>query len=102
MTKSAAAAHAVAESVVGAPRDHLVPDGEIARELGGLSSMSLHRYDRDPAMIALGWPPPIKIKQRKYRSRLAFENFKRGLVRRAIEERRQHAPAAKNSITGTM
>ena len=68
--------------------DVLVPDTEVCRELG-ISSMTVHRYDCDERMIALGWPPKIKMRQRNYRSRRALEAFKAGLVQRAIEQRRQ-------------
>jgi hypothetical protein len=68
--------------------DILVPDGQVAVELGGISFMSIVRYDADPLMAALGWPPPIRLKNRKYRSRKALESFKAALTRRAIEERR--------------
>jgi hypothetical protein len=44
---------------------------------------------RDPELIKLGWPPPIRIRSRKFRSRMALENFKRVMARRAIEQRGQ-------------
>jgi len=69
--------------------DTLVPDPQVCAELGGISTMSLHRYDRDEEMIKLGWPPPIRIKHRKYRMRRQFEQFKAALMRRAIEQRRR-------------
>ena len=73
--------------------DVLVADTEVCRELG-ISSMTIHRYDQDERMIALGWPPKIKMRQRNYRSRRALEAFKAGLVRRAIEQRRQQMEPA--------
>jgi len=49
--------------------------------------MSIWRWDRDPELIKLGWPPPIRIRSRKFRSRIALENFQRVMARRAIEQR---------------
>jgi hypothetical protein len=69
--------------------DALVPDGQVAVELGNISLMTIVRYDADPAMASLGWPPPIRLKQRKYRSRHALEAFKAALIRRAVEQRRR-------------
>jgi hypothetical protein len=66
--------------------DEFVPDPVVIKEFG-ITAMSVWRWDRDPELIALGWPPPIKIRTRKFRSRRALDEFKAGLVRRAIEER---------------
>ena len=38
-------------------------------------------------MAELGWPPPIRIKIRKYRSRRLIQRFKAGLVKAAIAAR---------------
>ena len=57
---------------------------------GKLTAMSIWRWDRDPELIKLGWPPPIRIRSRKFRSRIALENFKRVMARRAIEQWRGH------------
>jgi hypothetical protein len=66
--------------------DELVPDPQVIRELG-ISAMSLWRWDRDPMLIAAGWPPPIRIRNRKFRSRRALEAFKAAMSRRAIAQR---------------
>ena len=64
--------------------DTLVPDPQVQKEFG-VTAMSIWRWDRDPELIKLGWPPPIRIRSRKFRSRIALENFKRVMARRAIE-----------------
>jgi hypothetical protein len=67
--------------------DELVPDPQVRREFGGVSSMTTWRWDRDPKMVALGWPPPIKIQGRNFRSRTRLEAFKGRLVQRALDSR---------------
>jgi len=64
----------------------LVPDPDVAKEFG-TSLMSLWRWDQDPAMAELGWPPPVKIRKRNHRVRQSLERFKQTLIRQAIEER---------------
>jgi hypothetical protein len=71
--------------------DELVPDSEVSRELGDLSKMTLYRWDRDPEMAELGWPPRIEVRKRNYRFRKQLEKFKKALLRRAIEQRRTKA-----------
>jgi hypothetical protein len=56
--------------------DTLVPDPQVQKEFG-VTAMSIWRWDRDLELIKLGWPPPIRIRSRKFRSRIALENFKR-------------------------
>ncbi len=63
-----------------AEKDTLVPDTLVLKEFG-ISSMSLWRWDHDPD---LGFPPPIRIRRRKFRSRLALEEFKTRMIRSAI------------------
>ena len=70
--------------------DTFVPDPQVQKELG-VTAMSIWRWDRDPELIKLGWPPPIRIRSRKFRSRIALENFKRVMARRAIEQRARSA-----------
>jgi hypothetical protein len=41
-------------------------------------------------MAALGWPPPVYIRKRKYRSRKKLEGFKAALVRRSIRDRKRN------------
>jgi hypothetical protein len=46
--------------------NELVPDPKVAREFG-TTLMGLWRWDRDPQLVARGWPPPIRIRGRKFR-----------------------------------
>jgi hypothetical protein len=61
--------------------DEFLPDAQVRRELGGQSDMTTARWDKSEEMRALGWPPPIVIRGRKFRSRNAIEAFKQALVR---------------------
>ena len=76
-----------ADEPVAEPIGELVPDPQVFKEFS-ITSMTGHRWDRNEELIALGWPPPIRIGQRKYRRRKALEDFKAALVRRAIGQRR--------------
>jgi hypothetical protein len=38
--------------------DELVPDRQVRREVGGVSDMTIWRWDHDPKMVELGWPRP--------------------------------------------
>jgi hypothetical protein len=67
--------------------DELVPDPQVRKELGGISDMTTWRWDRDPKMAALGWPPVERIRSRKFRSRKLLEQFKANLFRQALEAR---------------
>ena len=60
--------------------DVLVPDPIVWKELG-ITSMSLHRWSRDPD---LGFPPAIKVRNHNFRSRRLLEEFKASLLRKAI------------------
>ena len=71
----------------GAP-DVLVPDPVVAKELS-VTSMTIWRWDRDPAMAELGWPPRVSIRNRNHRFRRPLEHFKQNLMRRAIAARAQ-------------
>src|SRR5262245_46312621 len=76
------------------PIDRLVPDAIAADEFG-VTGMTLWRWDNKPegaAMRALGWPPPVIYKRRKFRSRRQLETFKQNLLQRAIHERGQKRP----------
>ena len=68
--------------------DTLVPDPQVQKEFG-VTAMSIWRWDRDPELIKLGWPPPIRIRSRKFRSRIALENFKRVMAHGANSRRRE-------------
>jgi hypothetical protein len=63
--------------------DQLVPDPVVWKELG-VTPMTLWRYTHDPE---LDFPPPIKIRNRNFRSRLLLEAFKSRMLRLAIEAR---------------
>jgi hypothetical protein len=83
--------------------DQLVPDPQVWRELG-ISSMSGWRWDReaeDPnsELAKLGWPLPISIRKRNFRSRRALEQFKANAQRQAIQNRaRRHAPHKRRKV----
>jgi Rap1a immunity proteins len=68
--------------------DSLVPEAQVRAELGGISAMTIWRWDRDPALIEIGLPPPMVVRRRVFRSRQQLEQFKRALMLRAIEDRR--------------
>ena len=61
----------------------LVPDPQVRREFN-VSSMTLARWTADPT---LGFPPPLKINGRNFRSRRLLEKFKEDLLRKAIADR---------------
>ena len=66
--------------------DRLVPEPDVCAEFG-ISAMCAWRWDRDERMIEQGWPVPIKINRRKFRSRAALDAFKQNLVERAVKDR---------------
>lgn len=66
--------------------DELVPDPKVAREFH-TTLMGLWRWDNDPVLISRGWPPPVRIRNRKFRSRKGLEQFKATLMRQALEAR---------------
>jgi predicted DNA-binding transcriptional regulator AlpA len=63
--------------------DELVPDPVVQKEFG-VCAMTLYRWDHDPAME---FPKPVKIRNRKYRSRRKLEKYKARLLRKAIAVR---------------
>ena len=65
------------------PPDQWVPDPIIASEFH-TTLMGLYRWTHD---AKLGFPPPIKIRNRNFRSRRAIEEFKAKLMRAAITQR---------------
>jgi hypothetical protein len=67
--------------------DVLVPDSQVAVELGGVSRMTVFRWDRDSAMTALGFPARVMLNGRGYRSRQQLEKFKQNLMRKATAAR---------------
>jgi hypothetical protein len=66
--------------------DQLVPDSQVQKEFS-VCAMTMGRWDKDPKMAELGWPPPIRIKIRKYRSRRLIEAFKARVLANAIAAR---------------
>jgi predicted DNA-binding transcriptional regulator AlpA len=68
------------------PND-LIPDPEVLDEFH-ISAMTLWRWDHDEE---LKFPPPIRIRNRKYRQRSALDEFKQRLIQDAIH---QHQVAA--------
>jgi hypothetical protein len=67
----------------GAAPEILVPDPQVWREFN-ICSMTLARWTADPT---LGFPPPLKINGRNFRSRRLLEKFKADLLRKAISDR---------------
>ena len=63
--------------------DQLVPDPVVAEEFGGVTLMTLYRWTKDPT---LGFPPPVKIRNKNFRSRRAIEDFKARLMHKAISQ----------------
>jgi predicted DNA-binding transcriptional regulator AlpA len=49
----------------------LIPDPLVRRRYG-VSAMTLYRWDHDPD---LGFPKPIRIRNRKYRDERALDEF---------------------------
>jgi hypothetical protein len=64
----------------------LVPDRRVADEFS-TSLMSLWRWDHDPELAELGWPQPVKLRNRNYRVRKALEDFKQALIRHSLKRR---------------
>jgi hypothetical protein len=63
--------------------DVLVPDPQIQREFG-VTAMTIWRWDHDPD---LNFPPAVKIRKRKFRSRRALETFKQRMLADALARR---------------
>jgi hypothetical protein len=61
--------------------DQLVPDPQVCREFG-VTAMTLWRWDHD---LDLKFPPSVKIRGKKYRSRRELECFKREMPRTIAE-----------------
>ena len=84
--------------------DELVPDPKVCREFN-VSAMTLWRWDRDPQLAQLGWPAPIEIRRRKFRSRKQLEAFKARMLRNALPRRRAQAASGRKTpranLTGT-
>src|SRR4051812_34176269 len=67
--------------------DEFVPDPQVAKEFN-ITLMSLWRWTNDPT---LGFPPPIQIRGKNFRSRKQIEAFKQEMIRRAIATRNKQA-----------
>jgi predicted DNA-binding transcriptional regulator AlpA len=63
--------------------DKLVPDPDVCREFN-ITAMTLWRWDRD---VNLEFPPPVKIRNRNFRSRRLLELFKNQLIQKSLKER---------------
>lgn len=72
------------ESLVEDEFDSFVPEARVREEFD-ITAMTLHRWDKDKS---LGFPPPIPIRGRKYRSRKQLEEFKARQVKLAISKRK--------------
>ena len=66
--------------------DTLVPDRKIRDELQ-VTSTTTDRWDKEPRMHALGWPPKVKILNLNYRSGNKYKKFKRNLFALANKQR---------------
>jgi predicted DNA-binding transcriptional regulator AlpA len=64
-------------------QDEWVPDPVVWREFG-VTSMTLYRWTKDES---LGFPQPVKIRTKNFRSRRALEDFKARMMRDAISQR---------------
>jgi hypothetical protein len=65
--------------------DELVPNPLVAKECG-VSLMTLWRWDGDSEMA---FPPPIYINRRIFRSRKLLEAFKKDMLHKAVEQRKE-------------
>jgi hypothetical protein len=72
--------------------DQLVPDAQVRLELGGISAMSLHRWERDRA---LDFPRVVIVRGRKFRWRHEFERFKSRLTSASADGSARTAQPAK-------
>jgi hypothetical protein len=80
--------------------DELVADKQVRREVGGITPMCAWRWDRSDKMRAIGWPAPIKIGRRTYRSRQALEAFKQNIFA-GMAARAPTSPPPPTSTTPT-
>lgn len=66
--------------------DSFVPERVVLEEFD-ITSMTAHRWDKDDELRRLGWPPPMYIRGRKYRSRKLLQEFKQRYLKQAIANR---------------
>jgi hypothetical protein len=69
----------------------LVPDKKFRDEVGGISKMTVFRYDNGQHTPAF-WPVRINVNGRAFRGRKSIDRYKSGLLSSAIE---QHAARIK-------
>jgi hypothetical protein len=62
----------------------LIPDPKVFRDLS-ITAMTGWRWDRDPRMAELGWPPPIYRGRYKFRDANQIQKFKSNLLQQAIK-----------------
>jgi hypothetical protein len=81
--------------------DSFVPDRVVRAELS-IAPMTLWRWDRNPALAELGWPPPMRVRggRRKFRSRKQLEFFKQNMLQRAIAARGEPSQKTGNGDAG--
>jgi hypothetical protein len=58
-------------------REELVPDRQVAKELGCVTLVTIWRWTRRPE---LGFPRAVKINRRNYRRRSDLEAFKQRVI----------------------
>jgi hypothetical protein len=66
--------------------DGLLTDAKVAEQLGK-HVKSIKRWDRDPRMIALGWPVPLVINGRNHRPRPKLREFLRKAAAATLNSR---------------
>jgi hypothetical protein len=71
--------------------DEWVPDPQVCREFG-ITDQSLWRWDQDPELAKLGFPPKIQLRGHNYRSRRGLEAFKQRMARNAMRKAAEAAP----------
>lgn len=67
--------------------DELVPERKARQELGGQSEMTFWRWDNGRSPAPPGWEPPIRINNRKFRTRRVIETVKNNLIQAALSTR---------------
>jgi hypothetical protein len=80
-----------------AGHDTLVPDPQVLKEFG-VTAMSIWRWDRDPELIKLEWPPPRQQGRHLSMEAAAFVR-ERYRARRAVQQ--PHANACLEPRYGT-
>lgn len=55
------------------------PDSKVAKHLGK-HNKTLPRWDKNPQLKELGWPPPVYLNGRRHRHRPAVQAFLRNVA----------------------